>query len=509
LSDNLYARLARGFALDPDAPFIDTDAGEHYTYAEMDRITAVWAGFLAGPNGLALAPGERVAVQVEKSPQALFLYLACLRAGLVYLPLNVAYREGEMRHFTADASPLCLVADPAALSWLRPMAEASGVRHVFTLDESGAGTFAHAAQSAGQMAGIVDRHADDLAAILYTSGTTGRAKGAMISHRNLFANASTLHRLWGFTPEDRLLHVLPLFHVHGLFVACNTTLLNGTSMRFCRRFDASAAIADFSQVTLFMGVPTHYTRLLQEPTLSKDACRGMRLFISGSAPLLSETFDQFRQRTGHTILERYGMTETGMITSNPLHGERRGGTVGPPLPGVALRVVDDADRPLPPGSIGHLQVKGDNVLCGYWRLPERNAQEFTVDGYFRTGDIGRQSADGYVTLVGRAKDLIISGGFNVYPKEVELALDALPGVRESAVIGVPHPDYGEAVTAVVVGDPRALEEPALIAQMKATLASFKVPKRVFIVDDLPRNTMGKVQKNLLRERYRGVYEQIG
>jgi malonyl-CoA/methylmalonyl-CoA synthetase len=346
------------------------------------------------------------------------------------------------------------------------------------------------------------RSGDDLAAILYTSGTTGRSKGAMLSHRNLASNARVLHREWEFRPDDVLVHMLPLFHVHGLFVASHCILMNGSAMRFHARFDAARALADFADSTVFMGVPTFYTRLLAEPGLTREACARMRLFVSGSAPLLAETHVAFERRTGHRILERYGMTETGMLTSNPVSGDRRAGSVGPPLPGTEVRVVDDAGEACAPGVIGHVQVRGANVFAGYWRMPEKNEEEFTADGWFRTGDVGSLSADRYLTIVGRSKDLIITGGYNVYPKEIELALDELPDVQESAVVGVPHPDFGEAVTAVVV--PKAGARPAeaeLIAALKARLANFKVPKRVYVVEELPRNAMGKVQKNVLRDRY--------
>jgi malonyl-CoA/methylmalonyl-CoA synthetase len=349
----------------------------------------------------------------------------------------------------------------------------------------------------------VARKGDDLAAILYTSGTTGRSKGAMLSHRNLASNARVLHRAWGFRPDDVLVHMLPLFHVHGLFVASHCVLLNGSAMRFHARFDPRRAIREFAESSVFMGVPTLYTRLLAEPGLTREACARMRLFTSGSAPLLAETHQEFERRTGQRILERYGMTETGMLTSNPLDGERRPGSVGPALPGVEVRIVDDAGAPCPAGTIGNVIVRGENVFSGYWRMPEKNAEEFTADGFFRTGDLGNLSADGYLTIAGRSKDLIISGGYNVYPKEIELAIDELPGVQESAVIGLPHPDFGEAVTAVVVrrrAGPAATES-AILAALREKLANFKVPKRVYFVDELPRNTMGKVQKNVLRERF--------
>ena len=498
-NENLYALLESRFPADRTQPLLILPGGGTLSYGEAEEGAARYASLLAG---LGLAPGDRVAVQVEKSPEALLLYLACLRAGLVYLPLNSAYREGEVAYFLENAEPLAVVAQPSSLPWLEPLAGRLGIRHVFTLDEEGGGTLAAAARGAPARFTTVARAGNDLAALLYTSGTTGRSKGAMLTHRNLASNAQVLHRAWGFGPADVLIHMLPLFHVHGLFVACHCVLMNGTAMRFHARFDAPRAIEEFAASTVFMGVPTFYARLLAEPGLTREACAGMRLFVSGSAPLLAETHTAFEQSTGHRILERYGMTETGMLTSNPLEGERRAGSVGPPLPGTRVRVVDDDDRDLAAGETGHVLVRGDNVFPGYWRMPERNAEEF-LDGWFRTGDMGSLSADGYLTIAGRSKDLIITGGYNVYPKEVELALDDLPGVQESAVVGVPHPDFGEAVTAAVVPLPGArLSEGEMIASLKGRLANFKVPKRIHLVEELPRNAMGKVQKNVLRERYR-------
>jgi malonyl-CoA/methylmalonyl-CoA synthetase len=501
MNQNLYARFESRFPADRESPLLLLPDGSSITYAQADEGSARYASLLAG---IGLAPGDRVAVQVEKSPEALLLYLGCLRAGLVYLPLNSAYQEPEVAYFLENAEPGAVVAQPRSMPWLERVAMRLAIRHVFSLDEHGKGSVRDAAASAPVRFKTVERNGDDLAAILYTSGTTGRSKGAMLSHRNLGSNADVLHRFWGFRPGDVLVHTLPLFHVHGLFVACHTTLMNGSAMRFHGKFDAKRAIADFAQSTVFMGVPTLYTRLLAEPSLTREACAHMRLFVSGSAPLLAETHVQFEARTGQRILERYGMTETGMLASNPLEGERRAGSVGPALPGVSVRVVNDEARPCAPGVIGHVQVKGPNVFSGYWRMPERNAEEFTTDGFFRTGDLGSLSADHYLCIAGRSKDLIISGGFNVYPKEVELALDALPGVQESAVVGVPHKDFGEAVVGVVV--PRAGAHPGereLIDALRKRLANFKVPKRVYIVDELPRNAMGKVQKNVLRERYNG------
>jgi malonyl-CoA/methylmalonyl-CoA synthetase len=499
MNDNLYALFESRFPADRGQPLLILESGHDLSYAQADEGSARYASLLAS---LGLRAGDRVAVQVDKSPEALLVYLACLRAGLVYLPLNNAYREGEIGYFLGDAEPRAVIAQPASMPWLVPIANQLGIRHVFDLDEQGKGTWSAAAQSQPAQFATVARGAGDLAAILYTSGTTGRSKGAMITHGNLASNAIALHRSWGFGPEDVLVHMLPLFHVHGLFVACHCVLMNGTAMRFHARFDAKKALADIRESTVFMGVPTFYTRLLAEPGLDRAACARMRLFVSGSAPLLAETHVEFERRTGHRILERYGMTETGMLTSNPLVGDRRAGAVGPPLPGVEVRVVDDADKPCAAGTIGHVQVRGPNVFPGYWRMPERNKEEFTADGYFRTGDMGTLSDDGYLTIVGRSKDLIITGGYNVYPKEIELAIDEMEGVKESAVVGVPHVDFGEAVTAVVVATgPKRPTEAAIIAALKGRLANFKVPKRVHFVDDLPRNAMGKVQKNVLRERF--------
>ena len=501
MNDNLYGLFASRFPADRGKALLLLDSGRDVSYADAEAGSARYAALFAS---LGLVPGDRVAVQVEKSPEALLLYLGCLRAGLVYLPLNTAYQEGEIGYFLKDAQPGAVVAQPRSMRWLKPLAERLGIAHLFSLDEHGQGTLVQAASGAPSTFATVARGADDLAAILYTSGTTGRSKGAMLTHRNLASNALVLHRAWGFGPDDVLIHMLPLFHVHGLFVACHCVLMNGSAMRFHNRFDAERALADFAESTVFMGVPTFYTRLLAEPGLSREACARMRLFVSGSAPLLAETHVEFEARTGHRILERYGMTETGMLTSNPLEGERRAGSVGRALPGTLVKVVDDEDREVMAGEIGHVLVKGSNVFRGYWRMPERNLEEF-ADGWFRTGDMGTLAADGYLAIVGRSKDLIITGGYNVYPKEIELALDELPGVHESAVVGVPHPDFGEAVTAIVVasaGRDRP-DEAELIGALKRKLANFKVPKRVFVVDELPRNAMGKVQKNLLRERYKG------
>jgi malonyl-CoA/methylmalonyl-CoA synthetase len=505
MSENLYELFESHFPMDRQRPLLILEDGTALSYAAAEEGSARYAALLASRG---LAPGDRVAAQVEKSPEALMLYLACLRAGLVYLPLNSAYQEGEVGYFLENAEPRAVVAQPRSMAWLEPLTARLGIANIFSMDESGGGTFTEAAQTAPPAFANVARSGGDLAAILYTSGTTGRSKGAMITHRNLASNALVLHRAWGFRPGDVLVHMLPLFHVHGLFVASHCVLVNGSAMRFHARFDAKRALADFAVSTVFMGVPTFYTRLLAEPGLTPEACSKMRLFVSGSAPLLADTHWEFQQRTGQRILERYGMTETGMLTSNPLEGERRAGSVGPALEGTEVRVVDNEGTPCGANENGHVQVRGANVFPGYWRMPEKNAEEFTPDGYFRTGDMGSLSEDRYLSIAGRSKDLIISGGYNVYPREIELALDELPGVQESAVVGVPHADFGEAVAAVVVRKPGGLEtESEVIAALKARLANFKVPKRVYFVEELPRNAMGKVQKNVLRDRYRNEVKE--
>jgi len=500
MSNNFYSLLAAQFLKRAGNMAIETPGAERYTFAELDAECARYAGWLDRGG---LRRGDRVAVQVEKSPAALFFYLACLRAGLIFVPLNTAYRDLELEHFLDDAEPAMVVCAPERLAAMQALAAQRAIAHVHTLDADGHGSLAEAARDASAERPPVAVDDDAIAVILYTSGTTGRPKGAMITHANLASNARALHQAWGFSDGDVLLHALPIFHIHGLFVACHTALLNASTMLFLPKFDAKAVIAQLPRATVFMGVPTYYTRLLAEPGFTAEVCRNMRLFTCGSAPLLPQTFHEFEKRTGHTILERYGMTETGMNTSNPLNGLRRPGTVGPPLPGVQVRIVDAQDREVPAGDTGQLLVKGANVFKGYWRLPDKTAEEFTTDGFFRTGDLARRDADGYISIVGRAKDLIISGGFNIYPKEIEGYLDKLDGVLESAVIGAPHPDFGEAVVAVIVRKPEgtALTEASVIATLKSQIAGFKVPKRVFFADTLPRNTMGKVQKNLLREQY--------
>ncbi len=505
MNQNLYTVLASGFPRDPAAPCLILPDGRAWTYGDIERASARMAGMIVA---LGLKPGDRVAAQVEKTPEALVLYLASLRAGTVFLPLNPAYQRHELEHFLKDATPGLFVCRPQVRALADELAAQAGVASgctVLELDDAGRGSLIEAATPHADEFATVAREKDDLAAILYTSGTTGRSKGAMLSHGNLAHNARTLHEYWHFQPNDVLLHMLPTFHVHGLFVACHTALLNGSAMFFEPKFDAARAMALLPASTVMMGVPTYYVRLLLDPGFGRDTCRRMRLFISGSAPLLKETFDEFKARTGHTILERYGMTEGGMFTSNPYEGERRGGTVGFPLPGTTIRIVGAGGTAAKTGEIGAIQVKGDNVFLGYWGMPEKTKEEFTADGFFKTGDMGSWDAEFYITISGRSKDLVITGGLNVYPKEIEELIDALPGVAESAVVGLPHPDFGEAVTAVVVrqknAEGRALTEAGIIAAVKDRLANFKVPKWVYLVDELPRNAMGKVQKNLLRQEY--------
>lgn len=500
---NLFAALRAAFPQDLDAVAVETDSGLAYSWRDLDRGTAMIANLL---QSLGIEPGARIAVQVEKSVEGMMLYLATLRAGYVFLPLNTAYQKAEIEYFVGNAEPAVVVCTPANFGWVSKIAFQAGTQHVFTLGDDRNGSLLERAAKQSDAHEIVVRGDDDLSAIVYTSGTTGRSKGAMITHGNMLSNAQVLKDYWAWRPGDVLIHALPIFHVHGLFVAIHGALLNGSKMIWFAKFDPRRVIERLPDATVFMGVPTLYTRMLAESRLNPVVCRNMRLFISGSAPLLPETHAEWKERTGHVILERYGMSETIMLTSNPYDGERRGGTVGFPLPGVQLRVRGDQGQDLPAGEIGGIQVKGPNVFKGYWRMPEKTKEEFTADGWFKTGDVGKIDERGYVTIVGRSKDLIISGGYNVYPAEIEGYLNELPGVAESAVVGVPHPDFGEVGVAIVIPRPGAQLEPdALIATLKSQLANFKIPKRCFVVPELPRNTMGKVQKNLLREAHKGLF----
>jgi len=504
MSENasLFSRFA-SMITDPSKVAITTQGGKQLTYGDILGLAGRLAGVLVARG---VKPGDRVAVQVEKSVTALVLYLATIRAGAVYLPLNTAYTLTELEYFINDAEPKLVVCDPGRRGGVASIAADVGAT-VETLDASGEGSLAEAAVGMPEAFEIASRRGEDLAAILYTSGTTGRSKGAMLTHDNLVSNTLTLIEAWRFTANDVLIHALPIYHTHGLFVATNCVLFSSASMIFLPKFDPDAIMQAMPGATTLMGVPTFYTRLLQSPHLTRDATAHMRLFVSGSAPLLAETHREWQARTGHAILERYGMTETNMNTSNPYNGERIAGTVGFPLPGIELRIVDpETGRTLRPNEIGMIEVNGPNVFKGYWRMPEKTAAEFRPDGFFITGDLGKIDERGYVHIVGRGKDLIITGGFNVYPKEIEIEIDAIPGVYESAVVGVPHPDFGEGVTAVVVrSGEAAVDEAAILSALDDRLAKFKLPKRVIFVDELPRNTMGKVQKNVLRDRMRDLY----
>jgi malonyl-CoA/methylmalonyl-CoA synthetase len=486
--------------------FLKTPQGRQVSYAELREQSGRLASALIRRG---VQPGDRIAVQVDKSAEAVLLYVACLRMGAVFVPINVANTPNEVEYFLRDAQPRVAVIRPQDANVLEPRARQAGIEHIETLGADGDGSLLKlAADSATSFEASESFEPSSIAAIVYTSGTTGRSKGAMLTRANLASNAAVLAEAWRFTGSDVLLHTLPLFHIHGLFAAINTVLASGSGLLLLSRFDAAQTLAHLRDATVYMGVPTHYSRLLQQEGLDKQTTATIRLFVSGSAPLLPETHRAFLERTDHVILERYGMTETLMNCSNPYEGLRLPGSVGPALKGTAIRVTNAESGAIEPNpdAIGTLQVKGPNVFAGYWQDEEKTRGEFTADGWFKTGDVGRIDNNGYVHIVGRAKDLVISGGYNVYPKEVETELDALAGVLESAVFGVPHPDFGEGVTAAVVAKPGAvLSEKAIIDAVKARLARYKVPKRILVVDELPRNTMGKVQKNALRETFAAIY----
>jgi malonyl-CoA/methylmalonyl-CoA synthetase len=469
----------------------DSQGNTRYSYDQFDALTSQYANLLRSSG---VKAGDRVMVQVEKSPESLLFYFACLRFGCIYLPLNTAYKVDELVYFVNDAEPTLILCDPKSEALFRKLSNAN----IYTLDNEGNIN----ADLDDQAFDTADRLSDDVAVIIYTSGTTGRPKGAMISHGNIESNSKVLSASWGWQCNDVMLHALPIYHVHGLFVGSHLPVMNGSPIIFLNRFDAAAIVELLPTSTVYMGVPTNYTRLLAQPELGRESCKNMRLFISGSAPLLTHTFDDFNERAGHTIIERYGMSETGMNTSNPLNGNRKGGTVGPPLAGIICRIVDDEGIPVAKNDTGHLELKGPNVFTGYWRMPEKTAAEFSPDGFFKTGDLASEDEDGYISIVGRNKDLIISGGLNVYPKEIETLLDNFDGVAESAVIGLPDPDFGEAVSAIIVTDGTKNLQPAdITAYVKEKVANFKATKHVFFVDELPRNAMGKVQKNKLREMF--------
>lgn len=503
MNDNLFELLFGGADSLSDTLLVSPD-GTEWCYADCRNRAGQFANALVG---LGVTPGDRVAVQVEKSVDALALYLGCLRMGAAFLPLNTAYTVSEVEYFLGDAEPALVVCPPESHSALDAVSKKVGAGPVHSLGTRADGTLAQLADQSSTEFETVLRAGDDLAAILYTSGTTGRSKGAMLTHANLAANAKALVSYWGFTREDRLIHALPIFHAHGLFVAIHVTMLAGASMIFQPGFDADDVMAAFPGATSMMGVPTFYTRLLARDDFERALVSHMRLFVSGSAPLSAEVHKTFEARTGHAILERYGMTETGMNTSNPLDGDRRPGTVGYPLPGVEIRIADlDSGTLLPQGEVGVIEIRGANVFKGYWRMPVKTASEFRDDGFFISGDLGFIDEDGYVHIAGRGKDLIISGGFNVYPAEVEAELDQIDGVAESAVIGAPHSDFGEGVTAVVALDHGAsVTEDAIREALSVRLANYKVPKRVFFVEALPRNTMGKIEKARLRAIYSDAY----
>jgi malonyl-CoA/methylmalonyl-CoA synthetase len=504
MNANLFSRLFDG--LDHPARLaIEMLDGTRISYGDLIALAGQTANVLVA-NGV--KTGDRVAAQTEKSVAALVLYLATVRAGAIYLPLNTAYTLNELEYFIGDAEPSMVICDPSKEAGIGAIAKKINAR-VMTLGADGKGSLTDAAAKAKPEFTTVAREKDDLAAILYTSGTTGRSKGAMLTHDNLASNSFSLVDYWRFTDKDVLIHALPIYHTHGLFVASNVTLFARASMIFLPKFDPEMIIKLMARATVLMGVPTFYVRLLQSPALTKESTKHMRVFISGSAPLLADTHREWEARTGFAILERYGMTETNMNTSNPYDGPRVAGAVGHPLPGVSVRVTDpETGKELARDTIGMIEVKGSNVFSGYWRMPEKTKAEFRDDGFFITGDLGKIDPDGYVHILGRGKDLVISGGFNVYPKEIESEIDAMPGVIESAVIGVPHADFGEGVTAVLVCARDAkVDEASVLKALDGRLAKFKMPKRVFVVDELPRNAMGKVQKNILRNTYADIYSK--
>lgn len=503
MQKNLYHQFRSCFSKNQTDIFIYTPNGMEYSYVDVELYSAKMAYRLVEAGA---CYGDRVMVQVDKSPMAVFLYLACLRSGLVFLPLNTAYQTEELLYLYEDSNPAVIVCSPES-KFLSEMASAVQKTSVLTLDANGNGTLMKNLDGLPEIYPDVDVEHEDLAAILYTSGTTGHPKGAMLSHQNLYSNAKALHEIWGFEKNDVLLHALPIFHTHGLFVAINTTLLNASKLIFLARYDANEVIKLLPRATIMMGVPTFYTRLLSSPVFNRNVCRNVRLFISGSAPLNVYVFEAFYNRTGHKILERYGMTETNMIASNPLSADRFPGTVGLPLPDVKIRIRNEIGEGLPQGEVGGIEVKGPNVFKGYWKNQEKTDEEFRSDGYFKTGDMGMFDDNGYLRIIGRSKDLIISGGLNIYPKEVEVVLDSLEKIAETAVIGVPHPDFGEGVIAIAVSTDKSCspKKEDILLTVKRKLASFKIPKEIFFVDALPRNAMGKVEKQKLRKQYESLF----
>ena len=501
---NLYSLFQSRFPENRNEVFL-AHPRINISFGDIEHFSAKMGAIL---QTLGVFKGDRIMVQIEKSPENVMLYLACLRIGAVFIPLNTAYTAREIAYFLEDADPKMFICDPASEATIGEICKDNSSTIILTLGNNGNGSLIDKMSSEQQSSDVVWCDSDDLASIIYTSGTTGLSKGAMITHENLTSNALALHKYWEWEPGDVLVHALPIFHIHGLFVALHCALLNASKVLFHERFDVNKIIQDLPAASVFMGVPTFYTRLLAAPNFNQVACRNIRLFISGSAPLLYETFSEFKERTNHSILERYGMTEAGMITSNPYKSSQRiPNTVGYPLPGISARISDTKGKELSTGDIGVLEISGPNVFNGYWQMPEKTAEEFRVDGYFITGDMATMEGDGRISIVGRVKDLVISGGYNVYPKEIELIIDKLFGIRESTVIGVPHPDFGEAVVAIVVADKgKNTSEASIKSQLVNILAKFKQPKKIFYTKALPRNAMGKVQKKLLREIYADTFK---
>jgi len=496
---NLFSHFSARFSSFTDKVLLTTEEDKQYTFSEIDQTSAQIANYLIE---LGAKVGDRISTQIEKSPEGLCLYFACLRAGLIYHPLNTAYSRSELEYFFGNAEPFAIVCDEKNVALIESSLTPPLTPTILTLNGNGQGSLTKNSSRCAKAFAVVPRAENDFATLLYSSGTTGVPKGIMLTHGNLLSSAKSLVEAWGFTSDDCLLHCLPTFHVHGLFISLGCILLSGASLRWLSAFNTKNVIKYLPESTVMMGVPTYYTRLLDDERFTRQVSENIRLYVSGSAPLKEDTFALFEQRTGHRILERYGMTETNVNTSNPLDGERKAGTVGLPLPGVEVRIVDDSGKTLATGEIGNIQVHGPNVFPGYWHLPEKTAESFTDEHYFDTGDKGLIDSDGYVSIVGRSKDLIISGGLNIYPKEVEIVIDELDGVKESTVIGVPHSDFGEAVVAIIVEEQKnTLEEEQIRTNMKGKIANFKIPKRVIFIEELPRNTMGKVQKNILREQY--------
>ncbi|MGK7936643.1 MAG: AMP-binding protein [Xenococcaceae cyanobacterium] len=504
MSHNLYEILTASVK-NKDKTFLITEDKNIVTYQDIDILSARIADRL---SKLGIAKGDRLVAQVSKSIEALALYLGCLRSGVIFVPLNPAFTLNELQYYLENAEPKIVICSPDACAKITTLAAKIGINIVRTLEVADANSLIPSQDIEPENLHFppVEVAKNDIAVMIYTSGTTGKPKGAMLSHHNLAVNGTALKNCWDFSDNDVLLHSLPIFHVHGLFFATHCVMLSGASMLFLPKFSVDTVLKFLPQATVMMGVPTYYTRLLADSRFQKAACSQMRLFISGSAPLREETFQAFKHRTGLEILERYGMSETGVNTSNPLQGERRLGTVGLPLGKSELRIVDNNNLSLSPEQVGNVQVKGENVFAGYWRMPAKTKAEFTNDGFFKTGDLGKLSVDGYVSLVGRAKDLIISGGMNVYPKEVEVCLNEIAGVVESAVIGLPHTDFGEAVTAMIVSDNLEMSDREIKAYLQEKLANYKIPKQFLSIDSLPRNAMGKVQKNILRQKYQDLYK---